>query len=56
MAVLKHELRQGRNALVIWTGIIAFMLGVCVLIYPEMKKQMSEISGMFADMGSFWNG
>ena len=53
MAVLKHELRQGRNALVIWTGIIAFMLGVCVLIYPEMKKQMSEISGMFADMGSF---
>lgn len=53
MAVWKHELRQGRNALVIWTGIIAFMLGVCVLIYPEMKKQMSEISGMFADMGSF---
>lgn len=53
MAVLKHELRQGRDTLVIWTGIIAFMLGVCVLIYPEMKKQMGEISGMFADMGGF---
>ena len=39
MAVLKHELRQGRNALVIWTGIIAFMLGVCVLIYPEMRSR-----------------
>lgn len=51
--ILKHELRQGRNALILWTAIIAFMLGVCILIYPEMKNQMEEISGMFADMGSF---
>lgn len=53
MAILKSELRQGRNTFFIWTAVIAFMLGICVLIYPEMKGQMSEISGMFADMGSF---
>lgn len=53
MTLLKHELRQGRNALLIWTAVIAFMLGICVLIYPEMQTQMSQISGMFADMGSF---
>lgn len=29
------------------------MLGLCVLIYPEMAGQMDAISGMFADMGSF---
>lgn len=29
------------------------MLGLCVLIYPEMKGQMDDLSGMFADMGGF---
>ena len=53
MPLLKHELRRGLTALIIWTGVIAFMLGVCVLIYPEMEKQMGEISEMFANMGSF---
>lgn len=53
MVILKHELGQGKKALAIWTAIIAFMLALCILIYPEMKSQMSEISGMFADMGSF---
>lgn len=53
MTLLRHELRQGRITLIIWSAIIAFMLGICVLIYPEMKAQMGEISGMFADMGSF---
>ena len=53
MAVLKNELKQGRNTFFIWTLVIAFMLAVCVLIFPEMEGQMSEISGMFADMGSF---
>lgn len=53
MAVFKHELRQGRNTFLIWTAVIAFMLGICVLIYPEMEGQMSEISGVFAEMGSF---
>lgn len=53
MTILKQELRQGRNALAIWTAVIAFMLGICILIYPEMEDQMSEISGMFSEMGSF---
>lgn len=53
MTVFKHEMKRGKLSLVIWTAIIAFMLSVCVLIYPEMSKQMHEISDMFADMGSF---
>lgn len=53
MAILKNELKQGRNIFFIWTLVIAFMLAICVLIFPEMEGQMSEISGMFADMGSF---
>lgn len=53
MTVLRHELRQGRIPFMIWTVIIVFMLGLCILIYPEMAKQMSELSGAFADMGGF---
>ncbi len=53
MTVFFHELRRGRTALLIWSGAIAFMLGVCVLIYPEMSSQMGDISQMFADMGAF---
>ena len=53
MTVFKYELRQGRSALIIWTAAISFMLGVCIVIYPEMSTQMGDISAMFADMGSF---
>lgn len=53
MTLIKHELKAGKNSLIVWSAIIAFMMGLCVLIYPQMGSQMSEISGMFANMGSF---
>lgn len=53
MTILKHEIRQGRNSLIIWTAVVSFMLGVCIFIYPEMSKQMEEMSSIFANMGSF---
>ena len=53
MTVFFHEIKRGRTALTIWTAALAFMLGVCVFIYPEMAGDMEELSSMFADMGSF---
>lgn len=53
MTLIRHELRQGRFTLAIWTMVIAFMLAICILIYPEMENQMGEVSAMFAEMGSF---
>lgn len=53
MAVYLHELKRGKISLILWSVAIAFMLGVCVLIYPEMETQMGDISGMFANMGAF---
>ncbi len=53
MTVFKHELKQGRISLIVWTVAIAFMMAACVLIYPQMGDQMDEISETFADMGSF---
>lgn len=53
MTIFKHEIRQGRSPLIIWTAVIVFMLGACILIYPEMSKQMDGISEAFANMGGF---
>lgn len=53
MTLFFHELRSNRTALIIWSAAISFMLGVCILIYPEMSSQMNEISAMFSEMGAF---
>ena len=48
-----HELKMSKVSLIIWTAAISFMLGICVLIYPEMQSQMGDIGDMFAEMGAF---
>lgn len=53
MTILKHELRQGRISFVVWTGAIAALLVICLLVFPEMKGEMDAISRLFAAMGSF---
>lgn len=53
MTIFLHELKLNKIALTIWSAAISFMLGICVIIYPEMSSQMGEISEMFADMGAF---
>lgn len=53
MTVVKHELRQGKISFWVWTGVIGFLLAVCVFLFPEMKGEMDGISEVFASMGSF---
>ena len=53
MAIWKHELKTGKLSLCIWSFAIAFLLAVCVLIYPEMEGQMGQISETFSQMGGF---
>lgn len=53
MTLVKHELRQGRTAFLIWTAAIWFLLSVCIFLFPEMKGQMDSVNDVFASMGSF---
>ncbi len=53
MAIFKNEMKLGRVALCVWSLTIAFLMMVCVLIYPEMKTQMGQISDTFAQLGAF---
>lgn len=53
MTIVKHELRQGKTAFAIWTASIAFLLVICVFLFPEMKGEMNAVGEVFASMGSF---
>lgn len=53
MTIVKHELKQGRTAFLIWTGAIALLLGICIFLFPEMKGEMQGVSEIFSSMGAF---
>lgn len=53
MTIVRHELRQGRTALAVWTVSIAALLMICVFLFPEMKGEMESVGDVFASMGSF---
>lgn len=53
MTLWKQELKAGRVFLAVWAAAVAFLMAVCILIYPEMENQMEAISGMFSQMGGF---
>lgn len=53
MTLLKKELRQGLTPLCVWTAATAFMVAICVFMFPEMSGQMDSISEMFSSMGGF---
>ncbi len=49
MTLFKHELRQGKIPLLVWSAAISLMLAVCVLLYPLMNVILDET---FAQMGA----
>lgn len=53
MTIIKHELKQNRISLTVWTAAIGFLLAICIFLFPEMKGEMDGVSDMFASMGSF---
>lgn len=53
MTIYIKELKQSTRSLCIWTASIAFMMLVCILLFPEMKSEMDSVSDLFANMGGF---
>ena len=48
-----HEIKRNKASLIIWSMALAWMLAICVVIYPEMQTQMGDLGAMFSDMGAF---
>lgn len=53
MTIYIKELKQSVKSLCIWTASIAFMMMVCIMLFPEMKGEMDSVSDVFANMGGF---
>ena len=53
MKILQQEIKSQRLAIVIWSLSIGLLIAVCVLMYPEMKAEMTDVNEIFASMGSF---
>ena len=53
MPVFIHELKRNKIALLIWALVIAGMLSLSIIIYPEMASEMDQFSEMFSNMGNF---
>lgn len=53
MTIYIKELKQGMKGFIIWTASIAFMMFICIMMFPEMKGEMDSVSDVFANMGGF---
>lgn len=53
MTLFFHELKRDKIKLVVWTAVIASMLVISIVIYPQMTSQMNEMGDMFSQMGGF---
>lgn len=53
MTLFFHELKRDRVKLLVWTAVIAGMLLISIVLYPQMTSQMNEMGDMFSEMGGF---
>ncbi len=53
MPLFLHEIKRNKLSLIIWSAAVCFMLGVALILYPEMKTQLNQMGDMFSDMGNF---
>lgn len=53
MTVYIKELKQASKSFCIWCCSIAFMMLVCILMFPEMKGEAGSMSSAFSNMGGF---
>lgn len=53
MTLMIFELKRNRIALAVWSGFIAALLFICLVIFPDMKDQAKELGAAFSSMGSF---
>ena len=53
MTIFKQEIKSQRIPILIWSLSIGLMISFCVLMYPQMKSEMDQVTDMFSSMGSF---
>ena len=53
MTIVKQEWRSQKIPLLIWSLSIGLLIAACVLMYPDMQSQMTDVNDIFSSMGNF---
>ena len=53
MTIYINEMRRAFKSLCIWICSVAFMVVICIFMFPEMENEMDSVSAVFANMGGF---
>ncbi len=53
MVLYRHELKRSIVSMIIWSSVIAFMLFICVVMYPLMVASIEEMNKMLSEMEGF---
>ncbi|MBQ7172030.1 MAG: ABC transporter permease subunit [Clostridia bacterium] len=53
MTLFFHEIRRDAAKLAVWTAVIAALLFVSIIIYPQMTAELEEMGDLFSGMGEF---
>lgn len=53
MTIFKHEMKMNIKLLAIWSIAIGVLLMICMMMFPQISKQMDNVNEMYSSMGSF---
>lgn len=53
MTTFIHELKQNTKMLLVWGITISALLFVCMLLFPQMRSSMQEVTKVYSSMGAF---
>ena len=51
MTLIKMELKRNGKSLLIWSVVIGGMILLCLLLYPELKKEVDSLEEALKNMG-----
>ncbi len=53
MTIFYNELKRGYKNILVWGISIAFILSLCLLLFPDIQEQMTSMSSIFSKFGVF---
>lgn len=53
MTVFVYEVKRGLKPLLIWAIVIAGMMLLTMIMFPQMKNDINQVNNIFSDMGGF---
>lgn len=53
MNIFRTEWKTGWKGVAAWTAAAGALMGICILLYPELSRDQESLSALFSSMGTF---